>query len=220
MARPVLQARRLWATVDGTAVCRGVDLRVDPGEVVALVGDADGGRSALLSCLGLELAPAAGSVLLHGVDVTGADADRRTALRSRAIAVVRIAGAPPPLPGEGVPPGAPRSLGDAALIAALRGPYDVVLVDGAFDGGPHPPADGVVDLAARQVDLLHVLRRRRQGRPPAVVLSSRNLAAVAAVADSVAVLRGGEVVDRGSVAHVLGGGRWATGHLVTDRCSA
>ena len=43
MARPVLQARRLWVTLDGTAVCRGVDLRVDTGEVLALVGDAGAG---------------------------------------------------------------------------------------------------------------------------------------------------------------------------------
>lgn len=220
MARPVLEARRLWVTVDGTAVCRGVDLRVAAGEVLALVGDAGAGKSALLSCLGLEMAPAAGAVLLHGVDVTGADRDRRTALRSRAITVVRIAPdrAAAVVADEG-PAATRRVLGDMALVAALRGPYDVVLVDGAFDDGTHPAADGVLDLAVRQVDLLHVLRRR-QGRPPAVVLSSRNLAAVAAVADSVVVLRDGEVVDRGSVPHVLGGGRWATGHLVTDRCSA
>lgn len=220
MARPVLQARRLWVTVDGTAVCRGVDLRVAPGEVLALVGGAGAGKSALLSCLGLELAPAAGSVLLHGVDVTGADGDRRAALRSRAVAVVRVAAEPvTPAPDGGRVTGQ-RSLSDAALIAALRGPCDVVLVDGAFDGGAPPGAESGLALAARQVDLLHLLRRRRQGRPPAVVLSSRNLAAVAAVADSVAVLHDGKVVDHGSVPHVLGGGRWATGQLVTDRCSA
>lgn len=232
MARPVLEVRDLWAQRGGAPACRGVGLRAEPGEVVALVGGPGAGKSSLLACLALELPVTAGSILLHGVDIAGADDDRRAALRSRVIDLVRVGpAAAEPVGSRGVPRRV-RGPGHVALAAALGGSYDVVLVDGAFDAdgadqdggdasGTSPGGTAAGDaLAARQVELMYALLRRRSARPPAVVVASRNLAAVAAVADTVTVLAEGVVIDRGPVAHVLGAGRWRQPHNVIGLRSA
>jgi branched-chain amino acid transport system ATP-binding protein len=52
---------------------RGVSLRVDDGELVALVGPNGAGKSTLLNTIAGLLRPAAGAVTLNGANVTGAE---------------------------------------------------------------------------------------------------------------------------------------------------
>jgi ABC-type lipoprotein export system ATPase subunit len=67
---------------------RGVTLRIDPGEFVAIVGASGSGKSTLLHLLGLVDAPDAGRVLLEGEDVSHlADRDA-TRLRLTRIGLV------------------------------------------------------------------------------------------------------------------------------------
>jgi ATP-binding cassette, subfamily B, bacterial len=68
----------------GAEVLRGIDLRVGPGETVALVGPSGGGKSTLVQLLLRLHDPAAGSVRIDGVDLRDATLD---SLR-RAVAVV------------------------------------------------------------------------------------------------------------------------------------
>jgi putative ABC transport system ATP-binding protein len=45
---------------------KGVDMRVEPGEVVGLIGPSGSGKSTLLKCLGAVIEPTAGEILLGG----------------------------------------------------------------------------------------------------------------------------------------------------------
>ncbi len=66
----------------------GIDLRVEPGEFVAIVGRSGSGKTTLLDCLGLLLTPTGGSVLLEGKDAGGLGGNARAALRARRIGFV------------------------------------------------------------------------------------------------------------------------------------
>jgi putative ABC transport system ATP-binding protein len=71
-----------------TPVLRGVDLDVSAGEFVAIMGASGSGKSTLLNLLGLLDQPDAGEYLLEGLDVSRADDDTRSRLRSRHVGFV------------------------------------------------------------------------------------------------------------------------------------
>jgi putative ABC transport system ATP-binding protein len=67
---------------------RGVDLEVDPGAFVSVVGASGSGKSTLMHILGLLDQPSEGRYLLSGEDVSALDRDRRATLRNRTIGFV------------------------------------------------------------------------------------------------------------------------------------
>lgn len=69
-------------------VLQGVDLVIEPGEVVALVAPSGAGKSTLLHIAGLLDAPDTGSVSIAGQDVTGAPDAVRTRVRRRDLGFV------------------------------------------------------------------------------------------------------------------------------------
>jgi fructose transport system ATP-binding protein len=69
-ATPVLEARGLvktWGHVIGLA---GVDLHLDRGEVLGVIGDNGAGKSTLIKCLSGAYHPDRGEILLEGKEVT------------------------------------------------------------------------------------------------------------------------------------------------------
>ncbi len=56
-------------------VLRGIDLQVDRGKTVCLIGASGSGKSTLLRCMNLLEQPTSGTVLLDGLDITGRDVD-------------------------------------------------------------------------------------------------------------------------------------------------
>ena len=66
----------------------GLDLRIDNGEYVAVMGPSGSGKSTLLNLLGLLDRPNAGSYLLEGRDVTTLSPDEQARVRSERIGFV------------------------------------------------------------------------------------------------------------------------------------
>lgn len=56
---------------DGPDVVRGIDLEVEPGQVVCIVGKSGCGKTTILHALSGLTRPRAGEVLLHGEDISG-----------------------------------------------------------------------------------------------------------------------------------------------------
>jgi polar amino acid transport system ATP-binding protein len=75
MSQPVVEIRGLHKSFGEREVLRGIDLRVDAGDVVCVIGPSGSGKSTLLRCTNLLEQPTAGTIKLLGVDVTDPDVD-------------------------------------------------------------------------------------------------------------------------------------------------
>ena len=67
---------------------RGVDLSVEPGTMVAVMGPSGSGKSSLLTIAGSLEEPSSGEVVVGGLPLAGLSAGRRAALRRRGIGYV------------------------------------------------------------------------------------------------------------------------------------
>ena len=79
----MLEVRNLHAGYGRVPVLRDISLSVHPGEVVLVLGGNGAGKSTLLRSIAGFIKPTAGSVLLHGRDITGhaPEANAREGLR-------------------------------------------------------------------------------------------------------------------------------------------
>src|SRR5688572_10502038 len=92
MSEPVLETRglkRSFTQGDVTiTVLNGVDLAVQPGEIVALLGPSGSGKSTLLQAVGLLEGGFEGSIRINGTQAEALDTDGRTDLRREALGFV------------------------------------------------------------------------------------------------------------------------------------
>lgn len=84
-----IQARNVTKTYDRvTQVLQGIDLVVEPGEIVVMIGRSGSGKTTLLNILaGLEQ-PTSGEVLVDGLELSSLNEEARRELRLREIGVV------------------------------------------------------------------------------------------------------------------------------------
>ncbi len=91
MNLPVVLLEGVSRTFESTPpvhALRDVDLTINRGEYVSVMGPSGSGKSTLLHILGLLDEPTSGSYMLDGVDVRAAVDSERTALRGRKIGFV------------------------------------------------------------------------------------------------------------------------------------
>ncbi|MDH3561397.1 MAG: ABC transporter ATP-binding protein [Gammaproteobacteria bacterium] len=92
MTAPLLQIHGLHKAyvLDGVTIqaLRDIDLNVEPGEFVAIMGPSGSGKSTLMHILGCLDVPDTGSYQLNGQDITRMDGNQLAALRNREIGFV------------------------------------------------------------------------------------------------------------------------------------
>jgi len=66
----------------------GINLNINAGEFVAIVGPSGSGKSTLLNMIGLLDTPSSGRIFLKGIDVSQASPDERARLRNRELGFV------------------------------------------------------------------------------------------------------------------------------------
>ncbi|MGW4791214.1 amino acid ABC transporter ATP-binding protein [Nonomuraea sp. NPDC004297] len=71
----VLSIEGVWKNFHGHSVLRGIDLEVEPHEVVSLIGASGSGKSTLLRCVNLLETVDDGAIHLDGEDITDPRAD-------------------------------------------------------------------------------------------------------------------------------------------------
>ncbi len=84
MSQPFIEARDIGQRRDGREILKHINLRIERGQVMALIGPTGAGKTTLLRILDLLDAPASGRVFLDGKDVTGPEKVRLAARRRMA----------------------------------------------------------------------------------------------------------------------------------------
>ncbi len=88
MSHPVLEVRELRKSYGDLEVLHGVDLAVDPGELVAVIGPSGSGKSTLLHVMGTLDRATSGTVVVGGMDTAGMSESELAGLRAHRIGFV------------------------------------------------------------------------------------------------------------------------------------
>jgi polar amino acid transport system ATP-binding protein len=72
---PAIEARELHKYFGDHEVLKGIDFKVDPGEVVCVIGPSGSGKSTLLRCVNRLEEPTSGTILVEGLDICDDETD-------------------------------------------------------------------------------------------------------------------------------------------------
>lgn len=231
----MIELRRVSKQFGARAALAPFDLRVAPGEVVALVGPNGAGKSTCLRILAGIIAPSDGTAIVAGRDVSrdGVAARRHlgylsqrlgvpptTVVADLAALVAAVRGVPR---ADGLACVTEAGLGDrlggtlaelsggqrqrVMLALATLGPVEALLLD--------EPSISLDTEGAEEVrDAIRVARRRGA----AVLFASHHLHDVAVLADRIVVMVDGRVTAQGSLADLAAaaGVRWSGHEAVVD----
>ena len=201
-APPALELRGVWHELrGGPALLRGVDLRVEPGESIVLMGRNGAGKSTLLRHAAGLLAPTRGSVHSSGRVALLLQNPGDYFLRERV--------------GEEAPIAALELVGLADLLERhprdLSGGQRQRLALAIVLGGEEPAAVLALDEPTRGMDraakrVLTELLNKRSQAGCAVLVATHDAEFAAEFARRAVLLADGRVIADGPVAEVLSGG--------------
>jgi len=90
--RPLVSVRNLHKSFEHMGnvleVLKGIDLDLDAGEILSIVGASGAGKSTLLHCIGTLDLPSSGSIVLDGQELTKLSGSRLARLRNQSIGFV------------------------------------------------------------------------------------------------------------------------------------
>ena len=66
----MIEIKNLKKQFGSLEVLKGVNLKIDDGEVVSIIGPSGSGKSTLLRCINLLEQPTSGQVIIDGQDIT------------------------------------------------------------------------------------------------------------------------------------------------------
>ncbi|MET1072694.1 MAG: amino acid ABC transporter ATP-binding protein [Umezawaea sp.] len=72
---PAVEITGLKKSFGPLEVLRGIDVRVDSGEVICIIGPSGSGKSTLLRCVNILEEPTAGKIVVNGIELTHPDVD-------------------------------------------------------------------------------------------------------------------------------------------------
>ncbi len=84
----MLEARNIHKAYGSVEVLKGVDISIQEGEIVSIVGSSGAGKTSLLHILGTLDQPDQGEIMLHNTRVTGMGARQLSAFRNQYIGFV------------------------------------------------------------------------------------------------------------------------------------
>jgi polar amino acid transport system ATP-binding protein len=87
-ALPVIEVQDLHKSFDGEEVLKGIDFRVERGQIISIIGSSGSGKSTLLRCINWLEEPDSGSIRIVG-DRIGVSADGKTPMPERELAKMR-----------------------------------------------------------------------------------------------------------------------------------
>jgi len=225
----LLEARNVVKAYGHTPVLRGIDLSIDEGQVVALVGASGSGKSTLLRCLSLLEPVSDGQVFLDGEDITDPSA-RTDRVRSKFGVVFQAFNLFPHLTVMQNITLAPRRVhGRSRVQAEARGRELLERIGLGGRGSDYPdrlsggqqqrvaivraiavePRVLILDEVTSALDPTLVagvlaLVRELAGQGRTIVMATHELGFARQVADRLCVLGEGTIIEQGPPAQVLG----------------
>ncbi len=84
----MIECKEIKKSYGELQVLKGINLRIEPAEVVSIVGASGAGKSTLLQIMGSLLYPDSGKVIIDGVDIFSLSSDKLSVFRNRKIGFV------------------------------------------------------------------------------------------------------------------------------------
>ena len=84
----MIEVRNIWKSFGELEVLKGVNLKVDKGEIVAIIGKSGAGKTTLLQIIGTLDRPTSGKVLIEGEDVFALNDKQLAAFRNKHIGFI------------------------------------------------------------------------------------------------------------------------------------
>ena len=84
----MIEVKNIWKTFGELEVLKGVNLKVEKGEIVAIIGKSGAGKTTLLQIIGTLDRPTSGQVLMEGEDVFALNDAKLAAFRNKHIGFI------------------------------------------------------------------------------------------------------------------------------------